>query len=161
MLDEVANSVEFGGFVTGTSPDPDPGRYRRSPGIAQLKTEMPVWIELSELRQSVDIQQKLAESYVTPHLARGKTGGKVEPNGRWLGARLLDSTWIIGGKCELSNGSGKSPGLNQFAFCGTARLPLQFGWREILGDFFLFCAKHSHSREAQTFPEGRVGGFVR
>jgi len=59
-------------------------------------------------------------------LARGKPAAKWSQNGRCLGARLLDSTWIIGGKCELSNGSGKSPGLNQFAFCGMTRLPLQF-----------------------------------
>jgi hypothetical protein len=34
---------------------------------------------------------------------------------------MLDSASIIGGKCEPSNGSGKSPGLNQFAFCGLRR----------------------------------------
>ena len=31
---------------------------------------------------------------------------------------MLDSASIIGGKCPVSSGSGKSPGLNQFAFCG-------------------------------------------
>jgi hypothetical protein len=50
----------------------------------------------------------------------------MEPKWALVRARLLDSTQIIGGKCELSNGSGKSPGLNQFAFCGMARLPSQF-----------------------------------
>jgi hypothetical protein len=30
--------------------------------------------------------------------------------------RFLDRAAIIVGKCDLSNGSGKSPGLNQFAF---------------------------------------------
>ena len=42
----------------------------------------------------------------------------MEPIRRCSGTTLLDSTSIIGGKCELSNGSGKSPGLNQFTFCG-------------------------------------------
>jgi hypothetical protein len=51
-------------------------------------------------------------------LARGKPGAKWSQNGHWTGAGLLDRPSIIGGKCELSNGSGKSPGLNQFAFCG-------------------------------------------
>jgi hypothetical protein len=36
---------------------------------------------------------------------------------------MLDSALFIGGKCLLSNGSGKSPGLNQFAFGIKARLP--------------------------------------
>ena len=35
--------------------------------------------------------------------------------------RLLDRALIIGGKCEISNGSGKSPGLNQLVFGGLLR----------------------------------------
>jgi hypothetical protein len=38
-------------------------------------------------------------------------------------SKLLDTTSIIGGKCALSNGSGKSPGLNPFACESWARLP--------------------------------------
>jgi len=53
-------------------------------------------------------------------------------------ARLLDRASIIGGKCELFNGSGKSPGLNQFALCGFRRGCLvALERRESLGDFFL------------------------
>src|SRR5258705_9150692 len=93
-------------------------------------------------------------------LARGKPAAKWSQNGRWSGVRLLDSTWIIGGKCELSNGSGKSPGLNQFAIAYGETAFAVSGWREILGDFFLFCAKHTVTVERlQTFPEGRVGRF--
>jgi hypothetical protein len=62
--------------------------------------------------------QKPAETYVAPHPSTRETGGKMEPKWARLRARLLDSAWIIGGKCELFKGSGKSPGLNQFAFCG-------------------------------------------
>ena len=59
-------------------------------------------------------------------LARGKPGAKWSQNGYWPGAGLLDRASIIGGKCEPSNGSGKSPGLNQFALCVMAKLPSQF-----------------------------------
>lgn len=84
-------------------------------------------------------------------LARGKPGAKWSQNGYWRGAGLLDRASIIGGKCEPSNGSGKSPGLNQFALCGYGETAFAVSERrEILGDFFLFCAKHSHSREASN-----------
>jgi hypothetical protein len=62
--------------------------------------------------------QKLAEINTAPHPSTPETGGKMEPKWTLNRAQLLDSALIIGGKCELSKGSGKSPGLNQFAFRG-------------------------------------------
>jgi hypothetical protein len=75
------------------------------------------------------------------------------------GPYWLDSALFIGGKCSLFNGSGKSPGLNQFAFCELGRDCLQDSSEEIVGDFFLFCTKHSHIWLLQTFPAGRVRRF--
>jgi len=67
--------------------------------------------------------QKLAEIITAPHPSTPESGGKVELKSvsRW--AAKLDSALFIDGKCLLFNGSGKSPGLNQFAFGVKAKLP--------------------------------------
>jgi hypothetical protein len=45
---------------------------------------------------------------------------------------MLDMALFIGGKCLLSNGSGKSPGLNQFALgLGRCCLAALFGAQEL------------------------------
>ena len=97
--------------------------------------------------------QKPAEINVTPHPSTRESSGKVQPIRRCLGTTLLDSTSFIGGKCDLSNGSGKSPGLNQFAFCsyGETALAVFARGKKSRGDFFLFCAK----------PESHSDGFKR
>ena len=87
--------------------------------MCSVKTVMPFGSRVKRTSSIMDIQPKNWQKVMSLRiLARGKPAAKWSQNGRWLGVRLLDSTWIIGGKCELSNGSGKSPGLNQFAFCG-------------------------------------------
>jgi hypothetical protein len=49
-----------------------------------------------------------------------------------LTPELLDRTLIIGGKCVASNGSGKSPGLNQFVFKRfRARLPFALRYENL------------------------------
>jgi hypothetical protein len=66
---------------------------------------------------------KPAEIITASHPSTPESGGKVELKLILNGAAVLDSSLFIGGKCLLSNGSGKSPGLNQFALAIKARLP--------------------------------------
>src|SRR5882724_1301527 len=90
-----------------------------------------------------------------------ETGGKVQPKWPLNRALLLDRTSIIGGKCEPSSGSGKSPGLNQFAFCELGRSCLvALAKARTLRRLLPICANHSHSRLLQTFPAGDVRRFV-
>jgi len=71
---------------------------------------------------------------------------------------MLDSASIIGGKCELSIGSGKSPDLNQFAFCGVTRC-LGLSRVENLKETSSYFVHHTQSRWLQTFPNRDVRRF--
>ena len=112
--------------------------------------------------------QKPAEINVTPHPSTRETSGKVQPIRRCLGPTLLDSTSFIGGKCDLSNGSGKSPGLNQFAFCSygeTALAVFALGKKSWETSSY-FAQNLSHSRTASNvfcgtlkFSAGRLRRF--
>lgn len=55
----------------------------------------------------------------SPKTQRSSSSGAqhLDVQGSIMRAVLLDRASISGGKCEPFNGSGKSPGLNQFAFC--------------------------------------------
>ncbi len=68
---------------------------------------------------------------------------------------LLDIALIFGGKCGLSNGSGKSPGRTSSPSADQGEIALQLSkcvWT--LGDFFLFCANYSHNRTASRVSFG-------
>ena len=89
----------------------------RRPGICSVKTVMPLE-SLVERTSSIMYCaiQKLAEITTAPHPSTPESGGKVELKLISGWAAKLDSALFIDGKCPLSNGSGKSPGQNQFAF---------------------------------------------
>jgi len=55
-------------------------------------------------------------------------------------------------------GSGKSPGLNRFAFSGFRAdyFVVLRGRHDLCGDACLFCADRSHTRSLQTFHKGNV-----
>jgi hypothetical protein len=73
---------------------------------------------------------------------------------------MLDSTSIIGGKCEVSIGSGKSPSLSQFTFCGLRwGLPCSSREGENLEETSSYFVHHTQSRWLQTFPNRDVRRF--
>jgi hypothetical protein len=94
-------------------------------------------------------------------LARRKPAAKWRQKAPRTTMRLLDRGLIIGGKCQIFMGSGKSPGLNHFALCGLRRdrLADPEKARFFLGTSSLFCADHNHNRLLQTFPAGDVRRF--
>ncbi|MDQ1729562.1 MAG: hypothetical protein QOD33_1687 [Pyrinomonadaceae bacterium] len=60
-----------------------------------------------------------------------ESGGKTELKWASKGAIQLDSRFISGGKCGLSNGSGKSPALNQFTFRGIMARLVWYSFRRL------------------------------
>ena len=74
-------------------------------------------------------------------------------------AVLLDRALIIGGKCELSNGSGKSPGLNQFVFSGSGRLPCSSESTRTFGRLLPILRKPQSQSNASNVSYGSVRRF--
>jgi hypothetical protein len=89
---------------------------------------------------------KLAEIITAPHPSTPESSGKVELKLIEEPVAVLDRALFIGGKCQPSNGSGKSPGLNQFAFGIELRLSCGLLGARTLGDPFpILCRPQSHS----------------
>src|SRR6266545_737952 len=98
----------------------------RRPGMCSVKTVMPLGSLVerisSIMNSTIKNRQKLTQLRI---LACYKPAAKRSPNGRRPGFLWLDSALIIGGKCELFNGSGKSPGLNQLPSAGEGEATFQ------------------------------------
>ena len=92
--------------------------------MCSVKTVMPLG-SLVERTSSImcGTISKLEEITTAPNPSTPESAVKAEPKLIPERAAMLDSALFIGGKCVLFNGSGKSPGLNQFAITIKARLP--------------------------------------
>jgi hypothetical protein len=80
MFDEMADSVEFGGFVAGTTSHPNPGSYRPQTGhvLSQNRDAVGESGRANFVNHELH-HQKPAEINTPPNPSMPETGGKAEP----------------------------------------------------------------------------------